>query len=539
MKLFNRAPQAIAMTDDALVTHAVKGDHEAFSIIVSRYQNLLCSLAYAAVGDVKHSEDIAQEVFVDAWKQLADLREPEKLKAWLCGILRFKISRHRRQHANHIVVDSETEPHQTTASDATLPDDAVIAQQQQSLLWAALQQLDPSYREPLVLFYRQEQSISDVAAALELSEDAIKQRLSRGRKLLHSAMLNMVENTLSRSKPGVVFTTTVLAATGMLSPSAKALSFGLGASKASSAIKATGLVTMLAAFSGLVSSFIGMKTGLIQSRTDAERRLVIRSVILFLGTAAVFVGLMFGFKFAAVSQPQAASSFTVLSQLSVIIFTVCYWLLSHRMFNAMRALRQHQRLSHPEAFSRAADQINAKQREYISAWRLFGVPLVHFQFAMPEHTDKPAVAWIAGGSHAYGLLFAWGGFAVAPICVGIVSFGIISIGAVGIGILGLGTVAIGVIAFGTSAIGVKAYSSLSSLAWDSSVSGGFAIAKDAAIGPIAYAEHTNNSAAVAIARLELFQQHYLWLLALIAILVIIPALGYFHKVKRRLGTNAK
>ena len=69
------------LTDSELVTLSLAGDRDAFGRIVTRYQTLLCSLAYSATGSLSQSEDLAQETFVTAWRQLADLREPEKLRA--------------------------------------------------------------------------------------------------------------------------------------------------------------------------------------------------------------------------------------------------------------------------------------------------------------------------------------------------------------------------------------------------------------------------------------------------------------------------
>ena len=63
-----------------------------------------------------------------------------------------------------------------------------------------------------MLFYREQQSIEAVARALELSEDAVKQRLSRGRKVLQEEVLAMVEGGLARTAPGRAFTVAVLAA---------------------------------------------------------------------------------------------------------------------------------------------------------------------------------------------------------------------------------------------------------------------------------------------------------------------------------------
>ena len=83
-----RAMSTATCNDAELVVESLSGNRDAFGQIVSRYQSLVCSLAYSATGSLGQSEDLAQETFVAAWKQLADLREPEKLRAWLCGIAR-------------------------------------------------------------------------------------------------------------------------------------------------------------------------------------------------------------------------------------------------------------------------------------------------------------------------------------------------------------------------------------------------------------------------------------------------------------------
>jgi len=74
--------------DSELVEFCRKGNPDAFGGIVRRYQSLICAIAFSACGNVAQSEDIAQDVFLTAWKQIARLREPEKLKGWLCGIAR-------------------------------------------------------------------------------------------------------------------------------------------------------------------------------------------------------------------------------------------------------------------------------------------------------------------------------------------------------------------------------------------------------------------------------------------------------------------
>jgi MFS family permease len=347
-------------------------------------------------------------------------------------------------------------------------------------------------------------------------------------------MVRFVEETLVKSKPGVGFTAAVLAAITSIAPPAKAAAFGTGVVKTGSLFKLATVITLLAAFSGVISTFFGLRANFDQSRTQRERLQAIKIVALFMFFAIVLVAGMFALKIVALSDNANVGIYAVAAQLLVLAFVASYLILVAGMFKSMRKLRSQERLFHPEAFLSQVDQKNSKQREYKSQLSLFGIPLLHFQFGRPEVSDKPAFGWISGGNQAYGLLFAWGGVAVAPISVGIVSIGVVSVGAIGFGLVGIGVVGIGVIGFGASAIAYKAYASFSALGWESAFSNGFSIAKDAAIGPIAQAAQVNNEQAAEITNLNGLGQNSLWILAAIALVVIIPAIWHSHKVRQRM-----
>lgn len=546
MSLFRKKPHKADTSDSSLVIASLGGDRKAFEIIVSRYQSLLCSLAYASVGDLKYSEDIAQEAFIEAWRKLASLRDPEKLKSWLCGILRFKVSHHLRAETRQpLWKANELEEETGDAADKTssLTEEAniehsAIKQQEQALLWETLEQLPENYRAPLVLFYREQCSVEQVAYKLELSEDTAKQRLSRGRKLLHAAMVTFVEDTLAKSKPGTAFTLAVMVGIANIPAPAKAAALGTGVFKAGTALKWSGLFVILTSLSGVIGSLFSLRASLDQSRTQQERNRTIKIVTLFFIGAFIYVVGMFFLKHAAINNPSLSINYAIISQVLVASFVISYLILLIHMLSNDGKFRAQQSQQFPEAFKAPDDAPNSKSREYKSSLSLFGVPLIHFKLGMPELGDKPAYAWVAGGDRAYGLLFAWGAFAVAPISVGIVSLGFLSIGAIGIGILGVGTVAFGIISFGASAIGYKAFSSLSSLAWEGAISGGFAIAKNAAIGSVAFAEHVNNEFAAELSHLNMLNASYLWVLGIMAIFVLTPAIWHAKKVRQQIALQS-
>jgi RNA polymerase sigma factor (sigma-70 family) len=257
--------------DAELVTQTREGNRDAFGQIVSRYQALICSLAYSATGSLGQSEDLAQETFITAWKHLRHLREPGKLRAWLCGIARNRISNClRRQGRGPLHAAESLETIAESASAQPLPSDQAISKEEATILWHSIQHIPDSYREPLVLFYREGESVERVAAALELSEDAVRQRLSRGRKLLHEQVLALVEGTLRRTAPGKTFTLGVMAALPLLATTAKAATAGAavkGGSSAKTVIGLAALGTILLFYSLLAFlAFLGGCVGYGMSR---------------------------------------------------------------------------------------------------------------------------------------------------------------------------------------------------------------------------------------------------------------------------------
>jgi RNA polymerase sigma factor (sigma-70 family) len=211
--LYHQSMVTADCDDTALVNASLDGDRDAFAEIVTRYQSLVSSVAYSATGNLTQSEDIAQETFVTAWKHLESLREPGKLRSWLCGIVR-RVTANARRH-------QQREPAQNAAplefagetpAPEAIPVERAITREEEAILWRSLEQIPENYREPLILFYRENQSVEKVAQSLELSEPAVRQRLSRGRKLLEERVAAFVEGALRQSAPGRCFTQGVLGA---------------------------------------------------------------------------------------------------------------------------------------------------------------------------------------------------------------------------------------------------------------------------------------------------------------------------------------
>ena len=96
----------IARTDAELVEASRRGEREAFGHLVTRYQDLVCAVSYSSTGNWALSEDVAQDTFIAAWRQLGQLREVDRLRAWLCGIAR-NLARKARKRGVHEEVSDE------------------------------------------------------------------------------------------------------------------------------------------------------------------------------------------------------------------------------------------------------------------------------------------------------------------------------------------------------------------------------------------------------------------------------------------------
>ncbi len=487
----------VPQNDAELVAASLSGNRDAFGQIVSRYQSLVCSLAYSATGSLSQSEDLAQDTFVTVWKQLRNLREPEKLRAWICGIARHLINNflrkegrepsHRAESLEQIAEGPSPEP---------LPVDHTISKEEAAILWRSLEKIPDIYREPLILFYREHQSVEAVAAQLDLTEDAAKQRLSRGRKLLQEQFLSFVEGALAHTNPGPTFTLSVLSALPALSLSAKAAALSGAAVKGTAAAKSAGMLGVLGAiFTPLLAIFgnyASYRMSMNEAHTDQERHNIRKLFLSALIAAAVLAALLSGPSYwllgGATYDSLPLFVAILVCQFIVIYFLAVFVSILATLPGRKRYLRAILSEKHGGDFPKAAF-------EYRSQASLFGWPLIHVRIGDRFDVIRPPVkAWIAiGSSHAVGLIFASGGIAIAPISFGGIAIGMVSFGALALGILSVGAGSVGIWAYGGMAVGWQIFCGCG-VAWHSAT-GGVVAARDFALGGFARAAQANTEIA--------------------------------------------
>jgi RNA polymerase sigma factor (sigma-70 family) len=522
-------------SDTVLVSESLAGNRSAFERIVARYQNLICALAYSATGSVPQSEDVAQDTFVTAWKRLPQLREHDKLRAWLCGIARFTISsalRKQGREPSHAAesIDSISE----SSSPDELPADRLISSEEQALLWSAIGRIPENYREPLVLFYREQQSVEAVAEALEISEDAVKQRLSRGRKMLQQEVITLVEGGLSRTNPGRTFTVGVLAALpALLLPAQAVASVGTLAAKGSAkAAGSSAFGLLLGPIVALFGMWVSYRTDIDSAGSETERQLsrtFYRRLAWGLSSWFVASSLLtfFARPLREVHELLFAGIFIAMG-LAYTVFVgalMLWWTRSRRAYLAIDPGQQ---------------PVNKPAWEYRTRATLFGLPLVHMRIGGDLRANRtPVRAWIAVGDTAIGALFAFGGIAVAPLSIGGCAIGLFPFGGAAIGAVALGGFSVGIWSLGGLAIGWQAFGGCA-IAWSAAV-GGVSIARDFALGGNAVAVQSGNAAAQAFIGAQPFFRGaaYIFqhLLAWLNLIWVIPMIFWWRLVRRAKTEN--
>jgi Na+/glutamate symporter len=146
-------------------------------------------------------------------------------------------------------------------------------------LWRSLERIPEAFREPLVLFYRENQSVETVAANLDLSEDAVKQRLSRGRKLLQEEVLAFVEGALKKTSPDKTFTLGVLTALSVTGTTTKAAAVGTTMAKVGAAAKIGAAFASAISFLPIIGGFYFSKKARDEAaKSPRERQDEVRSM---------------------------------------------------------------------------------------------------------------------------------------------------------------------------------------------------------------------------------------------------------------------
>jgi RNA polymerase sigma-70 factor, ECF subfamily len=187
-------------SDSVAVARVKSGDGDAYQILVDRHSRSVFRLAYRMTGNEQDSEDVVQETFLRAYKQLHRWEARSSFGTWLFRIAAnysLDLMRKRKRHGEVTMNDSgpdEDSPEMAQAlpSNDPGPDRLLFSNRVQERVAGALDELSQQERTAFVLRHFEGQSIEEISAALGLSGNAAKHSIFRAVQKLRRALEPLV-----------------------------------------------------------------------------------------------------------------------------------------------------------------------------------------------------------------------------------------------------------------------------------------------------------------------------------------------------------
>jgi len=177
-------------TDVALMLRVRAGDEDAFRGLIERYQRVVISVIYRAIGDAWEAEDLAQRVFIQVFRSASRYVPTAKFTTWLFTITHNTILNEHRRRARHkaesleALTDAKDTGAQFADSHAVDPSREIVERELQAKIAAAIQQLPEAQRTAVILCRFEGLPYEEIAAVLGCSVSAVKSLLHRARETL-------------------------------------------------------------------------------------------------------------------------------------------------------------------------------------------------------------------------------------------------------------------------------------------------------------------------------------------------------------------
>jgi RNA polymerase sigma-70 factor (ECF subfamily) len=174
-------------SDRELVEAFRRGDGRAFDALVARYVRLAGGVAFGILGEYEAAADVVQEAFLKVHGAIAELREPERFKGWLYGVVRSAaldaLRRDRRKRAASLSALDASED-VATEREPERPGVGAERRELEDRILREIRTLPESYRDVVIMKYLDERSYKEIAETLGISIETIESRLFRARKIL-------------------------------------------------------------------------------------------------------------------------------------------------------------------------------------------------------------------------------------------------------------------------------------------------------------------------------------------------------------------
>ena len=175
--------------DNEIISRVLKGEQNAYAELVNRYQGYVFTLVLRMIKSREDAEEVAQDVFVKAYRSLADFRGESKFSTWLYTITNTTcITFLRKKKLDVRSLDNEKVFELADSKDSDFRANVIEQKSRVSMVNKAIAMLNPDDAEIITLFYKAEQNLEEIARILGLEANTAKVRLHRARGRLKEKM---------------------------------------------------------------------------------------------------------------------------------------------------------------------------------------------------------------------------------------------------------------------------------------------------------------------------------------------------------------
>jgi len=175
--------------DNEIISRVLKGEQNAYAELVNRYQAYVFTLTLRMIKSREDAEEVAQDVFVKAYRSLADFRGESKFSTWLYTITNTTcITFLRKKKLDVHSLDNERVFEVADNKDSGFRANLIEQKSRVNMVNEAIAMLSPDDAEIITLFYKAEQNLEEISKILRLETNTVKVRLHRARTRLKEKM---------------------------------------------------------------------------------------------------------------------------------------------------------------------------------------------------------------------------------------------------------------------------------------------------------------------------------------------------------------
>ncbi len=177
------------LNDNEIISKVLNGDNSAYAVLVNRYQDYVFTLTLRMIKSREDAEEVAQDIFIKAYRSLANFRGDAKFSTWLYTIANTTCITFLRKRKPEVQsLDNEKVFEAADSVDSGMQANQIEQKSRLAMVSNAISMLNPEDAQVITLFYKAEQSLEEIATVMGIEVNTAKVRLHRARTRLKEKM---------------------------------------------------------------------------------------------------------------------------------------------------------------------------------------------------------------------------------------------------------------------------------------------------------------------------------------------------------------